>query len=171
MGRACAGYSVLREAVLPLLGPRAWHATATQGTARPRRQFFRNAPLVLPLSDIRPMDRTVGTLSAVHWHLPVPSLPYASTRGVCMFVGAGVARNKRIDRVNLVDVAPTLAHILGIEPPAQCEGRVIREAILSEDKWRRGRLPLAVRNNPDIVLICGWEVYPITIYCGSGDLS
>ena len=33
-----------------------------------------------------------------------------------------------IAAANLVDVAATLAHVLGIEPPAQCEGRLVREA-------------------------------------------
>ena len=95
-------------------------------------RFFRERPEVLPLNEITPVDRTVGTLSAVHWHLPVPALDYASTRGVCMLTGPGVVRNKRIDRINLVDVAPTLAYMLGIDPPAQSEGRVVRQALAAE---------------------------------------
>ena len=91
-------------------------------------QFFREKPEVVPLNDIAPVNTNVGTLSAVHWHLPVPALSYASTRGTFILTGPGIKRGERIDRVNLVDVAATLAHVLGIDPPAQCEGRVIREA-------------------------------------------
>ena len=91
-------------------------------------QFFREKPEVVPLNDIAPVNTNVGTLSAVHWHLPVPALSYASTRGTFILRGPGIKRGERIDRVNLVDVAATLAHVLGIDPPAQCEGRVIREA-------------------------------------------
>jgi predicted AlkP superfamily phosphohydrolase/phosphomutase len=94
-------------------------------------QFFREAPEVLPLSETSHIDRIVGTLSSVHWHLPYPALPYASTRAICLLTGPGIARNTRIDRVNLVDIAPTLAHILGIDPPAQCEGRIVRQAFES----------------------------------------
>ena len=101
-------------------------------TALPDRKvrFFREKPEVLPLSDTSSVDKLVGTLSAVHWHLPVPALSYASTRGTFILTGPGIKRGERSDRMNLVDVAATLAHVLGIEPPAQCEGRIIREALL-----------------------------------------
>jgi hypothetical protein len=42
--------------------------------------------------------------------------------------GPGIIEGKRGERVNLVDVSATLAHVLDIDPPAQCEGRVVREA-------------------------------------------
>ena len=115
-------YYLFWDAVLGM-GPRT--------TDLPDRQvrFFREKPEVFPLNDIASVDRTVGTLSAVHWHLPVPALSYASTRAMCILTGAGIVRNRRIERINLVDVAPTLAHVLGIDPPAQCEGRAIREAL------------------------------------------
>jgi arylsulfatase A-like enzyme len=101
-----------------------------KGLSDEKLRFFRSAPEVLPLNDISSVDRNVGTLSAVHWHLPTQTMEYASTRAVCILAGPRVARGRRLDRVNLVDVAPTLAHCLGIDPPAQCEGRVIREAFV-----------------------------------------
>jgi hypothetical protein len=74
----------------------------------------------------------IWDLSAVHWGLPEATVGYASNRPVFLLSGCGVRRNARGDRrVNLVDVAPTLAHCLGIQPPAQCEGRIVREALLS----------------------------------------
>jgi len=72
----------------------------------------------------------IWNLNAVHWGLPEASAGYASNRPVFMLSGPGVRIHARGDRrVNLVDVAPTLAHVLGIEPPAQCEGRIVREAL------------------------------------------
>jgi len=72
----------------------------------------------------------IWDLCAVHWGLPEASAGYASNRAVLILSGPGVKRQTRGDlRVNLVDVAPTLAHILGIRPPAQCEGRIIYEAL------------------------------------------
>jgi len=69
-------------------------------------------------------------LCAVHWGLPEASAGYASNRPVFMLAGPGIRRNTCGSlRVNLVDVAPTLAHVLGIRPPAQCEGRIVYEAL------------------------------------------
>jgi arylsulfatase A-like enzyme len=34
------------------------------------------------------------------------------------------------DRAEAIDVAPTLARILGVQPPEACEGRVLSEALL-----------------------------------------
>lgn len=71
----------------------------------------------------------VWDLTAVHWGLPEATAGYASNRPIFMLRGPGVKKNTRGDRrVNLVDVSPTLAHILGIHPPDQAEGRIIREA-------------------------------------------
>ena len=93
-------------------------------------RFYREKPEVIPLSELT-VARGLRTLSAVHWHRPNASVGYASNRAMCILSGPGVARNKRIRSVNLVDVAATLAHVIGIHAPAQCEGRVIREAFLS----------------------------------------
>ena len=53
----------------------------------------------------------------------------STSRGVFALAGPGIARGKRSERVNLVDVSATLPHLMGIQPPAQCEGRVVREAL------------------------------------------
>jgi len=91
-------------------------------------RFYRESPEVMPLAELKHFP-VVSTLSAVHWHLPNASVGYASNRATLILAGPGVARGKRAERVNLVDVAPTLSSILGIDPPRQCEGRVIREAL------------------------------------------
>ncbi len=46
-------------------------------------------------------------------------------------MGRGLPRGVRIGAVRNVDIAPTIAMLLGIDPPAQAEGRAIRELDLS----------------------------------------
>jgi predicted AlkP superfamily phosphohydrolase/phosphomutase len=72
----------------------------------------------------------VWPIRAVHWHLPYANAGFTSNRAIFLLNGPGVTKGKRGERVNLVDVSATLAHVLDIDPPAQCEGRVIREAFL-----------------------------------------
>jgi hypothetical protein len=44
--------------------------------------------------------------------------------------GAGVRAGVALDRMRLIDVAPTAARLLGITPPP-VEGRVLREILLA----------------------------------------
>ena len=44
--------------------------------------------------------------------------------------GAGIRPGVYRDPVSMLDIAPTMARILGIEPPAQCEGRSRDEALV-----------------------------------------
>jgi len=90
-------------------------------------EAYAKGPAVMPIADA-PGGEVLHNLTAVHWTLPWASVGYASNRGCLLQSGPGVASNRRAARVNLVDVAPTLAHFLGMRPPAQCEGRVIHEA-------------------------------------------
>ena len=48
--------------------------------------------------------------------------------------GPGVAQGKAIPAVRQVDVFPTLARLLGIEPPADVVGHVIGEALAGEQR-------------------------------------
>ena len=74
----------------------------------------------------------IWDLTAVHWGLPDASAGYASNRPVFMLSGPGIKKNIKGNKcVNLVDVAPTLAYILGIYPPNQSEGRIVWEAFQS----------------------------------------
>lgn len=45
--------------------------------------------------------------------------------GVFLAMGGAVAADQRLSSVHQVDVAPTVARLLGIEPPLQAEGQVI----------------------------------------------
>jgi len=53
-----------------------------------------------------------------------PRLP--EMQGSFLALGRGVAPGTVLGTVRAVDVAPTVARLLGIAPPAQCEGRPIR---------------------------------------------
>jgi hypothetical protein len=52
----------------------------------------------------------------------------SSMRAVFFILGPDIVEGERADRINLVDVSPTLSHILSIAPPRNCEGRIVREA-------------------------------------------
>jgi predicted AlkP superfamily phosphohydrolase/phosphomutase len=71
----------------------------------------------------------IRELTAVHWGLPTSSAGFASNRATLVLNGKGVVEGKRADRVNLVDVAPTISHILGIHPPNDAEGRIVWQAL------------------------------------------
>jgi predicted AlkP superfamily phosphohydrolase/phosphomutase len=43
--------------------------------------------------------------------------------------GPGVAAGAKLGRIRQIDIAPTLCALLGISPPAQATGRVLREAL------------------------------------------
>lgn len=60
-----------------------------------------------------------------HGHLPTAALGDLTNRAFLLMAGPGVRRGYRREQpINLVDVAPTLAHLLGLRPPAQAEGAI-----------------------------------------------
>ncbi|GAA1991943.1 ectonucleotide pyrophosphatase/phosphodiesterase [Nocardiopsis rhodophaea] len=46
-----------------------------------------------------------------------------------VLAGAGVAQGRMPGGPRTIDVAPTISHLLGVEPPAEAEGRVLTEAL------------------------------------------
>jgi predicted AlkP superfamily pyrophosphatase or phosphodiesterase len=58
-------------------------------------------------------------------HGYAPELP--DMAGIFLAVGRGVPAGARIDAVRMIDVAPTAARLLGIEPPRDAEGRAIAQ--------------------------------------------
>ena len=50
---------------------------------------------------------------------------YQEMHGIFVAIGRGVPKGARLPRVSAIDVAPTVARLLGIEAPAQSEGRPI----------------------------------------------
>jgi len=92
------------------------------------KDFYDSGEVFVDLAEI--INRgLIWDLTAVHWGLPEATVGYASNRPVFLLSGPGVNRGATGTlRVNLVDVAPTLAHVLGIRPPVQSQGRVVWEA-------------------------------------------
>jgi len=49
-----------------------------------------------------------------------------SVLATAIFAGPGIKRGlTREHPVHLVDIVPTVSHLMGIEPPRQCEGAVL----------------------------------------------
>jgi predicted AlkP superfamily phosphohydrolase/phosphomutase len=64
-----------------------------------------------------------------------PSLHSSGTRrqeGVFLLVGPAVRTNVRLDPVEIIDLAPTLLHLLGLPVPASMDGDVVSEAFLPD---------------------------------------
>jgi predicted AlkP superfamily phosphohydrolase/phosphomutase len=52
--------------------------------------------------------------------------------GICMLYGHGVRQATRLHDANLLDLAPTILHLLGVPIPRSMDGRVLTEAFLPE---------------------------------------
>ncbi len=63
--------------------------------------------------------------------------PYRyDTHVPCLFYGRGVRRGSYHTPVSTTDIAPTVAALLGLVAPAQSEGRVLDEALITEGPGR-----------------------------------
>jgi predicted AlkP superfamily phosphohydrolase/phosphomutase len=81
-------------------------------------------PVTTP--DVGPTD--LGC--AHHPYLPSASYGVWSNPAVFFLRGPGVRRGyERPHPITQADVAPTLCHLLGIAPPAQCEGKVVWDVL------------------------------------------
>ena len=59
---------------------------------------------------------------------PTTKYSQSSLAAVCFMAGPGIRKGLRHERyIHLKDVAPTACHLLGIDPPKNAEGRVVRE--------------------------------------------
>jgi hypothetical protein len=80
---------------------------------------------------------------AAHGHPPQSGdgVPNTNLYSTFYLSGPGI-RHAQPTRVKAIDVAPTLAYLLGIPAPAQSEGRVLRELFVGgptcrpEQRWR-----------------------------------
>ncbi len=89
-------------------------------------------PLATP--DVGPTD--LGC--AHHPYLPSASYGIWSNPAVFFLAGPGVRRGyARPSPITQADVAPTLCHLLGIAPPAQCEGKIVTD-VLEPQPAQRG---------------------------------
>jgi len=68
-----------------------------------------------------------------HDYMPNASYPgVCSNRAVLLFHGPGIAKGVKLQHAQTIDVAPTLAALLGIDPPAESEGKVLYEVIAQQ---------------------------------------
>jgi len=81
--------------------------------------------------------------------IPTAETSVSSNYGVFIMAGPGVKRGyvrptELLGPVYLVDVAPTVAHVLGVEPPRHCQGRVLYDFFEGWDasEARRERVEL-----------------------------
>ncbi|HEX9772381.1 MAG TPA: hypothetical protein VGA44_02860, partial [Steroidobacteraceae bacterium] len=64
-----------------------------------------------------------------HGHLPEPAYMHA----LFIAVGAGIKPGTKLDTISNLDVAPTIARLLGVKLPT-AEGRVLTEMLTHKDK-------------------------------------
>lgn len=57
---------------------------------------------------------------------------HRSMQAIFFATGPGLRQGDQVPPIRHIDVAPTLAHLLGLHPPAQAVGRVIEEALAPE---------------------------------------
>jgi predicted AlkP superfamily pyrophosphatase or phosphodiesterase len=86
--------------------------------ARPGYSFSDNlaGPAIVPVNGLR----------GAHGHLPQPSFMHATF----VAAGAGIRKGVKLDVIQSIDVAPTIARLLQIELP-DAEGRVLHEILSS----------------------------------------
>jgi predicted AlkP superfamily phosphohydrolase/phosphomutase len=53
------------------------------------------------------------------------------SNGICFMQGAGIHAGRRLEGAQIVDLAPTILHLLGMEVPREMDGRVLTEALIA----------------------------------------
>jgi len=86
---------------------------------------------------------TVASDRGLHWgHLRAPDgrgdRPRAAPFGLLALAGPGVRRDERISGATILDVCPTLLHVLGLPRGADMDGRVLHEAFAPEQPLGAG---------------------------------
>jgi predicted AlkP superfamily phosphohydrolase/phosphomutase len=94
--------------------------------------FFRDSDDIVDFDAIKRVN-LLHNIQAVHWHLPQAETPASSNRAVFSIAGPGIKAGWSKKNISLRDVAPSLAHLLDIEPPAGSEGRILWEALRQQE--------------------------------------
>jgi predicted AlkP superfamily pyrophosphatase or phosphodiesterase len=100
---------------------------------------FRDGPLLQRLR--RRFQRLLGRATGMHGFSP----DHPDMGGVFLAIGRGVPAGARLGAVRQIDVAPTVAGLLGIEPPRDAEGEPIagigdappRQSSIGSPMWSR----------------------------------
>jgi hypothetical protein len=105
----------------------------------------------------------VASDRGLHWgHLRSPDgrgdRPRAAPFGLLALAGPGVRRDERISGATILDVCPTLLHVLGLPRGADMDGRVLHEAFAPEH-------PLGAGGTSEIP---SWDGSPATAPAAAG---
>ena len=87
--------------------------------------YFRLVPGAFPVGDLR--GAIVYDAPPAGEHLLDPQRP--DMHASFAMAGLGVARSVDLGVIRQVDIAPTLAALLGLEPPARATGTVLDKAL------------------------------------------
>jgi len=87
-------------------------------------------PRIMNGKEVRPL-RELGFWTALHHdYLPTARLGHFKVSSTFILKGPNVKRGYKFDKpVNLVDIAPTIAYLMGMPFPKNCKGRVLWEII------------------------------------------
>jgi hypothetical protein len=89
------------------------------------------------LRQMHKMEDTLLVLAADHGNAPTGGHPPMCEDGritPLVFLGPGIARGRVLDYAEHIDIAPTICHLMRVEPPNRdgASGRVLREILASE---------------------------------------
>jgi predicted AlkP superfamily pyrophosphatase or phosphodiesterase len=122
------------DAVRGVDGVEAWPSDAVPEELRFRRPS-RTGDVVAVTTPPRMLSRATGSLDRwrrirAFFDAPIGTHGYDPARvpemnGILLALGRGVAAGTKLPRVRALDVAPTVARLLGIEPPLGVEGQPI----------------------------------------------
>jgi hypothetical protein len=78
--------------------------------------------------------------------LPTEESKFGTQKAIFTIAGPGIKRGyeREVDTVGhikLLDVTPTLCHLLDIEPPAQNQGRIVRDMLEGHSEVRERPVP------------------------------
>lgn len=93
--------------------------------------FDKVGPKVFALGDVAPVERRPTNVTGYHsTYPPTARIGRFEIAAPLIIAGEGVERGCRGDRpVHMVDVAPTILHLLGLEVPSYMGGRILREIL------------------------------------------
>ncbi len=95
--------------------------------------FFKDSDDIVDFDAIKQVN-LLHNIQAVHWHMPQAATAASSNRAIFSIAGPGVKTGWSEHNISLRDVTPSLAHLLGIEPPAGSEGRILWETFREQEE-------------------------------------
>jgi len=117
-------------AVARELGLEAWPRAQAPSDLRVAHPRFGDVVVVAPEGvTIRPGRMLWRLEHGFHGYRP----EFPSMHALLVAAGPGIEPGTRLGRVSSLDVAPTVLALLGVEPPASMEGRVIEELLPGAD--------------------------------------